>query len=48
MLVPLIWMLITSLSSLEETRRFPPGLPSTLHWGSFSRPGPTRPLPTGC
>ncbi len=35
MLVPLIWMLITSLSSLEETRRFPPGLPSSLHWESY-------------
>ena len=37
MLVPLIWMLITSLSSLEETRRFPPGLPSSLHWESYAQ-----------
>jgi multiple sugar transport system permease protein len=36
MLVPLIWMLVTSLSTLAETRRFPPGLPSGLHWSSFS------------
>ncbi len=35
MLVPLVWMLVTSLSTLEETRRFPPGLPSSPHWGSF-------------
>ncbi|UQX90276.1 carbohydrate ABC transporter permease [Jatrophihabitans telluris] len=35
MLVPLIWMLLTSLSTLEETRRFPPGLPSSLHWGNY-------------
>jgi multiple sugar transport system permease protein len=33
---PLIWMLLTSLSSLQETRRFPPGLPSSLHWGNYS------------
>ncbi len=44
MLVPLIWMLITSLSSLEETRRFPPGLPSSLHWGSFSQAWTDSPL----
>jgi multiple sugar transport system permease protein len=32
---PLIWMLVTSLSSLAETRRFPPGLPATLRWSNF-------------
>jgi multiple sugar transport system permease protein len=37
MLVPLAWMLLTSLSSLPETRRFPPGLPGSLHWGNFAR-----------
>jgi multiple sugar transport system permease protein len=36
MLVPLLWMLVTSLSSLPETRRFPPGLPSTLRWANFA------------
>jgi multiple sugar transport system permease protein len=35
MLVPLVWMLLTSLSTEAETRRFPPGLPSSLHWGNF-------------
>jgi multiple sugar transport system permease protein len=35
MLVPLVWMLLTSLSTLPETRRFPPGLPSSLHWENF-------------
>jgi multiple sugar transport system permease protein len=35
MAVPLIWMLLTAVSSLPETRRFPPGLPSGLHWGGF-------------
>jgi multiple sugar transport system permease protein len=36
MSVPLLWMIVTSLSSLAETRRFPPGLPSSLHWGNFA------------
>ena len=36
MLIPLLWMLITALSTLAETRRFPPGLPSLLHWSNFS------------
>jgi len=35
MLVPLLWMLMTSLSTLAETRRFPPGLPSSLHWENY-------------
>jgi len=37
MAAPLLWMLVTSLSSLDETRRFPPGLPSSLHWSNFSQ-----------
>jgi multiple sugar transport system permease protein len=37
MAVPLLWMLVTSLSSVAETRRFPPGLPSSLHWGNFAQ-----------
>ena len=44
MLVPLIWMLVTSLSTLEETRRFPPGLPSSLHWESYSQAWNDSPL----
>ncbi len=36
MLIPLLWMLVTALSTLAETRRFPPGLPSSLHWSNFS------------
>ena len=35
MAVPLLWMLLTAVSSLAETRRFPPGLPSGLHWAGF-------------
>lgn len=37
MLVPLLWMLMTSLSTLAETRRFPPGLPSGLHWHNYAQ-----------
>lgn len=37
MSVPLLWMIVTSLSSLAETRRFPPGLPASLHWGNFTQ-----------
>jgi multiple sugar transport system permease protein len=44
MLVPLIWMLVTSLSTLAETRRFPPGLPSSLHWGSYAQAWTDSPL----
>ena len=35
MAVPLLWMLMTSVSTLAETRRFPPGLPSGLHWQGY-------------
>ncbi|GLY29042.1 carbohydrate ABC transporter permease [Kineosporia sp. NBRC 101731] len=34
---PLIWMVLTSLSSVADTQRFPPGLPSALHWSNFSK-----------
>jgi multiple sugar transport system permease protein len=37
MAIPLLWMLLTSLSTLAETRRFPPGLPSSLHWSNFTQ-----------
>nr|WP_232794102.1 MULTISPECIES: carbohydrate ABC transporter permease [Pseudofrankia] len=37
MIVPLLFMLGTSLSTLEETRRFPPGVPHALHWDNFSQ-----------
>ncbi|HVV22804.1 MAG TPA: carbohydrate ABC transporter permease [Pseudonocardiaceae bacterium] len=37
MAAPLIWMLITSLSSLAETRHFPPELPATLRWGNYAQ-----------
>jgi multiple sugar transport system permease protein len=37
MLVPLLWMLVTSLSTLEQTRTFPPALPRTLQWSNFQQ-----------
>ena len=36
MATPLIWMVITSVSTLEETRRFPPALPSGLEWANYA------------
>jgi multiple sugar transport system permease protein len=33
---PLVWMVITSLSTLAETRHFPPELPSSLHWHNYA------------
>jgi multiple sugar transport system permease protein len=44
MLVPLIWMLLTSLSTLPETRRFPPGLPHSLQWHNFVEAWTTSPF----
>jgi multiple sugar transport system permease protein len=37
MAAPLLWMFITSISTLEETRRFPPGLPSGFHWANYAQ-----------
>ena len=37
-------MLVTSLSTLEETRRFPPSLPSSLHWENYVHAWTTSPL----
>jgi multiple sugar transport system permease protein len=37
MAAPLLWMFLTSVSTLEETRRFPPGLPGGLHWANYSQ-----------
>ena len=36
MLVPLVWMLVTSIETLPETRHFPPTLvPSGIHWQNY-------------
>jgi multiple sugar transport system permease protein len=37
MAFPLIWMLVTSLSTLAETRQFPPALPKSLDWSNYSQ-----------
>jgi multiple sugar transport system permease protein len=36
MAFPLLWMLLTSLSTVAETRQFPPGLPSSLQWSNYA------------
>jgi multiple sugar transport system permease protein len=36
MALPLLFMLGTSLSTLADTQRFPPGIPSSLHWSNYS------------
>jgi multiple sugar transport system permease protein len=37
MLLPLVWMVVTSLETLAQTRHFPPILwPGTVHFGNYS------------
>ncbi len=36
MLLPLVWMLVTSVESLDQTRHFPPTLiPTSFHWSNY-------------
>jgi len=35
MAFPFVWMIITSVSTLAETRRFPPQLPHAIQWHNF-------------
>ena len=35
MLSPLVWMIVTSISTTAESRRFPPGLPHSIQWSNF-------------
>ena len=35
MLTPLLWMVVTSISTTEESRQFPPGLPHSIQWSNF-------------
>jgi len=35
MALPLVWMVVTSLSTLADTRTFPPRLPSSLQWHNY-------------
>ena len=44
MALPLLWMLLTSVSTLAETRRFPPGLPSGIHWANYSQAWTDSPM----
>ncbi|MFD9739172.1 carbohydrate ABC transporter permease [Umezawaea sp. NPDC059074] len=36
MIAPLVWMVLVSFSTREESRRFPPGLPSGLEWSNYA------------
>jgi multiple sugar transport system permease protein len=36
MIVPLIWMVVTSLQTLNETRVYPPTLPASPQWSNYS------------
>ncbi|WP_394619727.1 carbohydrate ABC transporter permease [Lentzea sp. JNUCC 0626] len=35
MVTPLVWMILVSISTQEESRRFPPGLPSGIEWENY-------------
>jgi multiple sugar transport system permease protein len=35
MLAPLVWMVLLSISTQEEARRFPPGLPGGVRWRNY-------------
>jgi multiple sugar transport system permease protein len=35
MVAPLIWMVLLSISTRDEARRFPPGLPSGVDWHNY-------------
>ncbi len=36
MLTPLVWMVVTAVSTNAEARQFPPVLPSSIQWSNFS------------
>jgi multiple sugar transport system permease protein len=44
MLAPLVWMVLLSISTKEETRRFPPGLPAGIHWQNYADAWSEAPL----
>ena len=47
LLVPLLWMIITSLETRAETHRFPPVLvPHALQWGNYARAWGAAPFGT--
>ena len=36
MLTPLVWMVVTAVSTPEESRQFPPALPTSIQWSNFA------------
>ena len=36
MVTPLAWMVMTSIQTADEARRFPPVLPSGIHWQNYT------------
>jgi multiple sugar transport system permease protein len=36
MVTPLLWMVMTSIQTPDEARRFPPVLPSGIHWQNYT------------
>ncbi len=36
MLTPMVWMVVTAVSTQAESRQFPPGLPASIQWSNFS------------
>jgi multiple sugar transport system permease protein len=36
MLAPLVWMVLLSISTEDEARRFPPGLPAGVRWQNYA------------
>jgi multiple sugar transport system permease protein len=37
MLLPMVWMLVTSLQTLDQTRHFPPVLAPSWQWGNYTQ-----------
>jgi multiple sugar transport system permease protein len=44
MVLPLAWMLLTSIQTLPESRHFPPRLPSGIHWENYRDAVDTAPF----
>jgi len=36
MLTPLVWMVVTAISTPAEARQFPPSLPTSIQWSNFA------------
>lgn len=45
MAAPLLWMLVTSLSTLADSLRYPPGLPSSPQWSNYVEAWADSPFP---